>query len=275
MSVFGLEGLPLIKPGDDLADLIVSLTKSNDIEIKDGDIIVIAQKVVSKAENRVVQLDEVNPSPKAWRIAAETGKNPKLAELILRESKRLLKTSQQTIIVEDQRGIVNINAGIDKSNVKGIRCYALLPKNPDESARHLRSRIMALTGRRVGIIISDTYSRAFRRGQVNFAIGLAGIAPFFDYRGSEDLFGYVMQVKFTAIADELACAAELVMGQGKEGVPVAIIKGSHGMSFSEEHTFKDLVIGEKDDLFRDVWRSHHDSKHINHKTKDKPKGANH
>lgn len=253
VSIFGLEGLPLIRRGDDLASLIVSAAKNNNVEIEDGDIVVIAQKVVSKAEDRVVQLDSVKPSEKAMEIAKATGKKARLVELILRESKRFLKASRQTLIVEDQRDIVNINAGIDKSNVKGANCYALLPIDPDESARRLRLRILKLTGKNVGVIISDTYSRAFRRGQVNFAIGLAGIDPFVDYRGTQDLFGYVMQVKFSAVADELASAAELVMGQGKEAIPVAIVKGLNRLSFSENSSFRDLVISEKEDLFKNVW----------------------
>jgi coenzyme F420-0:L-glutamate ligase/coenzyme F420-1:gamma-L-glutamate ligase len=194
----------------------------------------------------------VTPSKKALKIAATTGRNPRLVELVLRESKRFLKTSREIIIVEDRRDIVNINAGIDKSNVEGADSYALLPSDPDESARRLRSRIIKLTGRRVGVIISDTYSRAFRRGQVNFAIGLAGIDPFYDYRGTEDLFGYIMQVKFAAVADELASAAELVMGQGKEAVPVAVVKGLNRIGFSEGSSFKDLVISEKEDLFKNT-----------------------
>jgi coenzyme F420-0:L-glutamate ligase/coenzyme F420-1:gamma-L-glutamate ligase len=253
IGIFGLEGLPLIEAGDDLAGLVVSAAKNNNVTIEDGDILIIAQKVVSKAENRVVQLETITPSKKAMEIAEKTGRNPRLVELVLQESKRFLKTSQQTLIVEDQRDIVNINAGIDKSNVKGANRYALLPINPDESARYIRSRVMELTGKTVGVIISDTYSRAFRRGQVNFAIGLAGIDPFFDYRGTEDLFGYVMQVKFSAVADELASAAELVMGQGKEAVPVVVVKGLNRISFREDSSFKDLVISEKEDLFKNVW----------------------
>ena len=253
LSIFGLEGLPLIKAGDDLASLIISAAKNNSVEIEDGDTLVIAQKVISKAEDRVVQLDTVEPSEKALEIAKKTGRNPRLVELVLRESKRFLKASRQILIVEDQREIVNINAGIDKSNVKGANRYALLPEDPDKSARQLRSRIKKLTGKNVSIIISDTYSRAFRRGQVNFAIGLAGIDPFIDYRGTEDLFGYVMQVKFSAVADELAGAAELVMGEGKEAIPVVIIKGLNRISLREDSSFKDLVIDEKEDLFKNVW----------------------
>ena len=253
VRIYGLEGIPLIKAGDDLASLIISGAKSNNVKIEDGDILVIAQKAISKAEDRIVQLDKVVPSEKALKIAKETGKNPRLVELVLRESKRFLKASKQILIVEDQRDIVNINAGIDKSNVKGENRYALLPMDPDESAKRLRSRILQLSGKNVGVIISDTYSRAFRRGQVNFAIGLAGINPFVDYRGTEDLFGYVMQVKFSAVADELASATELVMGQGKEAIPVAIVKGLNRTSFIEGFSFKDLVIGEKEDLFKNVW----------------------
>jgi len=253
VTVFGLEGLPMIKTGDDLASLIISAAKSNSVDIEDGDILVVAQKVISKAEGRVVELDMVEPSAKALKIAAETRRNPQLVELVLRESKRFLKASQEILIVEDQRDIVNINAGIDKSNVEGANRYALLPIDPDKSARQLRSRIKKLTGKNVGVIISDTYSRAFRRGQVNFAIGLAGVDPFYDYRGTEDLFGYVMQVKFSAVVDELASAAELVMGQGREAVPVAIVRGLNRISFSEDSSFKNLVIGEREDLFRNVW----------------------
>lgn len=253
ISILGLEGFPLIRAGDDLAELIVSTANNNEVEIEDGDVVIVTQKVVSKAEDRVVQLDTVEPSKKALEIAAKTGRNPRLVELVLRESKRFLKASEEIIIVEDKREIVNINAGIDKSNVRGADSYALLPVDPDESARGLRSRLRKLTGRNVSVIISDTYSRAFRRGQVNFAIGLAGMSPFFDYRGTEDLFGYVMQVKFAAVADELASAAELVMGQGKEAIPVAVVKGLNRLTPCEDSSSKDLVISQKEDLFRNVW----------------------
>jgi len=252
VAIFGLEGFPLIETDDDLAGLIVSVARDNDVKIEDGDIVVVAQKVVSKAEDRVVKVDEVRPSEKALKIAEATGRDPRIVELVIRESKRFLKASRQIIVVEDQRDIVNINAGIDKSNVEGANRYALLPINPDQSAGRLRRRIAELTGKNVGVIISDTYSRAFRRGQVNFAIGLAGINPFVDYRGKADLFGYVMQVKFSAVADELAGAAELVMGQGKEATPVVVIRGVNRVDFSEGFSSRDLVIGEEEDLFKDV-----------------------
>ncbi len=253
VCVFGLEGIPLLKAGDDLPSLIIEAAKSNGVEIEDGDILVVAQKVVSKAEDRVVRLDSVKPSKKALEIAKNSGKDPRIVELVIRESKRFLKVSQQTLIVEDRRDLVNINAGIDKSNVRGENRYALLPEDPDRSARNLRSRIAELTSRNVGVIISDSYSRAFRRGQVNFAIGLAGVDSFVDYRGTTDLFGYVLQVKFCAVVDELAGAGELVMGQGKEAIPVAIIRGLKRRSPNAVSSSKDLVITEEEDLFKDVW----------------------
>ena len=253
MRVLGLDGFPLIKTGDDLAELIVSAAKNNRLDVEDGDVVVVAQKIISKAEGRVVRLETVEPTKKALEIAEKTGRNPRLVELVLRESKRLLKASQEIIIVEDQRDIVNINAGIDKSNVQGADSYALLPVDPDESARRLRSRIKKLTGKSVGVVVSDTYSRAFRRGQVNFAIGIAGLSPFFDYRGTEDLFGYVLRVKFAAVVDEVAGAAELLMGQGKEAMPVVIIRGLSRVTLSEDSSSKDLVISQKEDLFKNVW----------------------
>ena len=250
VNIIGLR-LPLIKDGDDIADLIVSTALKRGVDIQDRDILVVAQKVISKSEGRVVEIEKVKPSEKALKISEVTGKDPRIVELVLRESKRVLKISPETIIVQDKRDIVNINAGLDKSNIKGANRYALLPINPDESARRLQSRIIDLTRKRVGVIISDTYSRPFRRGQVNFAIGIAGIEPFIDYRGTEDLFGYIMQVKFSAVADELASAAELVMGQGREGMPAVIIRGL-SLDFSEKSSFNDLIINDEEDLFKDV-----------------------
>lgn len=250
VTILGLS-LPLIKKGDDIAGLIISTARKSGVEIEDKDILVVAQKVISKSEGRVVEIGNVKPSEKALKISESTGKDPRIIELVLRESKRLLKISPETIIVQDQRDIVNISAGIDKSNVKGATRYALLPIDPDKSARRLQSRIIDLTGKRVGVIISDTYSRPFRRGQVNFAIGIGGIEPFIDYRGTEDLFGYIMQVKFSAVVDELASAAELVMGQGREGVPAVIIKGLD-LNFSERSSFNDLIINDEEDLYKDV-----------------------
>ena len=196
-----LEDFPLIKPGDDMAKVIVETARKNGLKLEDGDIIAIAQKILSKAENRIVRLRNIVPSKKAEEIAKITGKSPKFAELVLRETKKIMKASREILLVEDKRGLICINAGIDKSNVKGRGNFALLPENRDGSAQKCRLEIKKLTGKNVAVVICDTYSRPFRRGQVNFAIGVAGIKLFKDYRGKEDLFGQILKVKNVAVID--------------------------------------------------------------------------
>ncbi|MEM3874264.1 MAG: coenzyme F420-0:L-glutamate ligase [Candidatus Bathyarchaeia archaeon] len=250
-KAIALEGFPLIKPGDNIAKIIVETVEENGLEIEDGDIIVIAQKIFSKAEGRIVNLKEVFPSEKARKIARKTGKSPKFVELVLRETKEVIKASSEILLVEDARDIVCINAGIDKSNIEGESNFALLPEDPDASAEKCRKEIKKLTGKNVAVIICDTYSRPFRRGQVNFAIGLAGIKPFKDYRGKRDLYGYMLKVKNVAVVDEIAAAAELLMGQGEEATPVVIFKGLRGfVEFCEKSSAKELKIGKDEDLFR-------------------------
>jgi len=252
ISIVSLESFPLVEAGDNLARMIVETAKREDISLSDGDIIAIAQKVVSKAEGRIVRLRDVDPSEKAKEIALATMKDPRLVELILRETGKIVKASRQIFIVENKSGLISINAGIDKSNVKGADAYALLPLDPDKSARRIRSEIVKLTGKRVGVVICDTYSRPFRRAQVEFAIGVAGVDPFKDYRGQEDLFGYVLKVKRVAIADEIASAAELAMGQGNEAVPVVIIKNLGRVEWTEETSANDLLISKGEDLFSET-----------------------
>jgi len=250
ISVIGLESFPLVKAGDNLAKMIVETAKKENVPINDGDVIVVAQKVVSKAEGRVTQLRSVKPSERAEEIARITSRDHRLVELVLSEMKKIVKATQDTLIVENRRGLVCINSGIDKSNVPGEDSYALLPEDPDQSAMKIRSQIMRLTGKKVAVIICDTYSRPFRRGQVEFAIGIAGINPFKDYRGQKDLFDYVLKVKNAAIADEIACAAELVMGQGDEGIPVAIIKNVQRAELNGTFSAEDLNISREEDLFK-------------------------
>jgi coenzyme F420-0:L-glutamate ligase/coenzyme F420-1:gamma-L-glutamate ligase len=252
-TVSALEGFPLIRYGDDLARIIVETAEENGLKIEDRDVIVAAQKVFSKAEGRVVNLRDVSPSRKAQRLAKMVGKGPRFVELILRETKRVLKASREILLVEDVRGLICINAGIDKSNVEGRGEFALLPKNPDRSAEECRLRIKQLTGKEVAVIICDTYSRPFRRGQVNFAIGIAGINPFRDYRGRRDLFGQILKVKNVAVVDEIAAAAELIMGQAKEARPVIVFRGfDKSVVFCEKCCVEELYISRKDDLFQDV-----------------------
>jgi coenzyme F420-0:L-glutamate ligase/coenzyme F420-1:gamma-L-glutamate ligase len=252
-KAIAFENFPLIKPGDNIAKIIVETAEKNGLRIEDGDIIVIAQKIFSKAEGRIVNLKEIVPSERAKEIARKTGKSPKFVELVLRETKRVVKASPEILLVEDVRGLVCINAGIDKSNVEGAASFTLLPENPDASAEECRKEIKKLTGKNVAVIICDTYSRPFRRGQVNFAIGLAGIKPLKDYRGKRDLYGYALKVKNVAVADEIAAAAELLMGQAEEATPVVIFKGLRDVvEFCEKSSAKELKIGEEKDLFREA-----------------------
>lgn len=250
VSIVGLEGFPIVKASDNVAKLIVAVAQRESVAFDDGDVIVVAHKIVSKAEGRTLQLKEVQPSSRAKELSKLTLRDPRLVELVLRESKRVVKATKEILIVENRSGFVCINAGVDKSNVEGEDAYILLPTDSDKSAREIRSQIRKLTGRNVAVIICDTYSRPFRRGQVEFAIGVASVKPFRDYRGKKDLFGYVMKVKNSAIADEIASAAELLMGQGKEAIPVVIIKGLTGVKSGEEASASALLIPEREDLFK-------------------------
>jgi len=250
-AALALEDFPLIESGDNLAEIIVEVAIKNGLEIEDGDIIVVAQKILSKAENRVLRLKDVVPSKKAEDIAKVTGKSPKFVELVLKETRNIIKASRETLLVEDKRGLICINAGIDKSNVEGRGKFALLPENPDDSAKKCRMEIKKLTGKNVAVVVCDTYSRPFRRGQVNFAIGMSGIKPFKDYRGKKDLFRQTLKVKNVAIVDEIAAAAELLMGQAQEAMPVVIFKGLNGIvEFCDKCSIAELQISSEEDLFK-------------------------
>ena len=251
VNIIGLENFPLVKAGDDLAKIIVETAAKNNVQIENGDIIVVSQKIVSKAEGRVVKISQINPSEEALKLAEKVQRDPKLIELVLKETRRIIKASPEILIVEDKRGLICINAGVDKSNVPRDS-YSLLPENPDESARKIKERIAELTGKNVSVVIGDTFSRPFRRGQVEFAIGIAGIKPFKDYRGQRDLYNNLLRVKNVAIADEIACAAELVMGQAKEAIPVAIIKNLERAETSEKSSIKELAISRQEDLFKET-----------------------
>lgn len=250
-SAFALADFPLIYSGDDIAEIIIETARKNDLKIDDGDVIVVSHKIFSKAGGMVTNLEEVVASDEARKIAEKTSKSPKFVELVLRETRKVLKVSRDILLVEDKRGLVCINAGIDKSNVKGKGSFALLPEDPDESARKCRIAIAKLTGKNVSVIVCDTYSRPFRRGQANFAIGIAGINPFRDYRGKRDLFGQVLKVKNVAVVDEIAAAAELLMGQAREKTPVVVLKGlENAISPCEKCKIGELLISRDEDLFK-------------------------
>lgn len=248
IEVFGVKGLPIIKKGDDLAELICKAAEKQRTPLKDGDVVVVTHVVASRSEGNIVNLDDVVPSEFAKTVAKQLHKDPALVEVILQESKAIRRMGDGHLIVETKHGFVCANAGVDQSNVQGERIVAPLPKNPDRSAQSIRRRIKELTGRDVAVIISDTHGRAFRQGEINVAVGVSGMIPIRDRRGETDLFGYVLRVKQTAIADELASAGELVIGQASEGIPVAIVRG-YAYPKSEKAKARMLVRKRKDDLF--------------------------
>jgi len=249
VEVIAVENLPLITEGDNLAELICNAAEKQNTPIQEKDVVVITHVAVSKAEGNVVNLDEVVPSERAKEIARETDKDPALVEAILRETKEIVRMRRNSLITETKNGIVCANAGVDRSNIEGERNIVLLPKDPNASAQKIRQKIESITGRDVAVIVSDTHGRPFRMGEINVAIGVAGIKPIRDRRGEKDLFGYVLRIKRTAVADELASAAELVIGQANEGIPVAIIRG-YKYQAAEKASATELTRPKEKDLFR-------------------------
>lgn len=224
VEVIGLTGIPLVKEGDDLGELIVEAAEKLGVGINSGDIVVVSQIVVSKAEGRVRKLSDYTPSKLAETVARRFGKNPKHVEAILDSSRRIVRMARGIIISEAPGGHICANAGVDLSNV-GEGFVALPPIDPDSSAARIRRRIRDLVGIDVAVIVADTHGRPLRRGAINVAIGCSGLEPLLDRRGERDLYGRVLRSKIICVADELASAAELVMGQADEGVPAAIIRG--------------------------------------------------
>jgi coenzyme F420-0:L-glutamate ligase/coenzyme F420-1:gamma-L-glutamate ligase len=228
LELFALEGVPLVHAGDDLASIILDAMACTELTLEPRDILVIAQKIVSKSEGRMVRLDTVEPSPRAMAMAPIIEKDSRLVEIILRESREVLRMRAGIIIVEDVRGLILANAGVDASNVNadgGDGSVLLLPSNPDASAARLRSAIQARTGRDVGIVVNDSIGRAWRNGTVGTAIGVSGLPALLDLRGSPDLFGRELRTTDLGVADEIAAAASLLMGQAGEGRPVILVRG--------------------------------------------------
>ncbi len=248
VQIIGIEGMSTVKAGDNVAALICAAAAKQGTPIQENDIVVVTHVIVSRAEGNVVNLDAVVPSDFARTIAQENDKDPALIETVLRESTSVRRMGEGRLITETKHGFVCANSGIDKSNVPGERTVALLPENADVSAQRIRQEIYRLTGCQVAIIVSDTHGRPLREGEINVAIGVAGIAPIRDRRGEKDLFGYVLKIKRTAIADELSSAAELTMGQADEGVPAALIRG-YIYPRSEHPTAKELIRPKEKDLF--------------------------
>ena len=239
ITITPVEGLPEIEEGDDLAALIAERA-----ELRDGDVLVVAQKAVSKAEGRVVRLADVEPSDEARRLAGS--EDPRRLEVILREAKRIVRTRPPLVIAETRHGFVCASAGVDTSNAPEAGTLVLLPEDPDSSAARLRDRLRELTGAEVGVIVSDSFGRPWRHGTTDVAIGLAGIRPLLDLKGTRDRAGYELHATVIAVADELAGAAELVLGK-TDGVPAAVIRGYDA---SGEGTARELVMPAERDLFR-------------------------
>lgn len=248
IQIIAIEGLPIIEKGDRLGKLVCVAAQRQGTPIQDGDVLVFTHVIVSRAEGNTVNLDEVQPSEFAKKIAEQYQKDPALIEVVLRESKRIVRMGNGNLITETQHGFICANAGIDRSNIQGERNVALLPRDPDLSAQAIRQEIRGITGHNVAVIISDTHGRPLRMGEINIAIGVSGIKPIRDRRGEKDLFGYVLRVKQTAVADELSSAAELVIGQANEGIPAAIIRGYHYPQ-TEDAKATELVRPREKDLF--------------------------
>jgi coenzyme F420-0:L-glutamate ligase/coenzyme F420-1:gamma-L-glutamate ligase len=247
LELMGLENIGEIRAGDSIGDLICAACAQQQIELMDRDVLIIAQKIVSKAENRMVRLDGVTPSDRARKLAVELDKEPELVEVIFSESRNVLRTGGRAMIVETHHGFVCANAGVDQSNV-GLRQVALLPEDPDRSAREIRAVIAQRTGKKPPVIISDSFGRAWRLGTVDVAIGIAGMSAVKDERGLDDRYGYRLKAAVAAIADELAAAAELVMGK-RDGVPVVVARG-YDVEQKEEGSVKELLRPQAEDLFR-------------------------
>ncbi len=246
IEIRGLTGMPEVREGDDLALLILGAAGSSG-RVGPRDVVVVAQKAVSKAEGAVVALGAVTPTAEAVRVAGQAGKDPRLVEVVLRQSRRIIRIGSGVLIVETHQGLVCANAGVDASNVPGDGFVTLLPKDPDSSARCIREGLEAAAGAPVGVIISDTFNRPWRQGSMNVAIGVSGLAPLRDMRGEEDDHERVLHATVVSLADGLAAAAQLAMGE-TGGTPAAIVRG---VSFrpSEEGSGK-LARARQRDLFQ-------------------------
>ncbi len=251
LALHALPGIPMVQPGDDLAALIEAGLARAGLVLQPGDVLVLAQKIVSKAEGRIIDVADVVPSAEAIELAAVTQKDPRAVQVVLDQSVRVVRARPNLIIVEHRRGWVMANAGVDHSNVApqdGAERVLLLPLDPDASAETLRARLAPSVGGPLGIVISDSFGRAWRRGTAGIAIGAAGLPALVDLRGNPDLFGRILEVSISGFADEIAAAASLVQGQGDEAQPVILVRG---LSWSQPAMGAGhLVRPPQEDLFR-------------------------
>ncbi|MFX0069887.1 MAG: coenzyme F420-0:L-glutamate ligase [Candidatus Hermodarchaeota archaeon] len=258
IKLIGLKGIPLVKPGDNIPEIILTSLKKNNIELENGDILVIAQTIISKYSNRLVDLNTIKPSKKAQEIYKRISskvkdknlpkKSPELIHKILEESNKIIK-EEHVLIVETKHGFICANAGIDKSNIEGNNIVSLLPENSDLEATKIRNTLKKLTNKEIAIIISDSFGRPFRIGAVGVALGVSGMSPILDKRGDKDLFNHELQTTIIGQADNLASAAQLIMGEADEGLPIVLIRG-YKFDFNDKASIQDIIRDRKNDLFR-------------------------
>ena len=250
LNLIALKKFPLIEPGDHLDEIILKSISDNNLQLEDGDILIIAQKIISKAENRYINLDDVIPSQSAIDLGEELNRNPAFIQLILNESKSIISTEKNVIIVEHNLGFIHINAGIDRSNIpQDENLVLLLPIDPSSSAEIIQSFISKSLNINISVVITDSMSRPYRSGVTNFALASANIQSLIDLKGESDIYGNTLKSTEIAIADELAAAAGLLMGQGDELKPVILMKGFSKSSYGINDAL-DLTVDEKNDLYR-------------------------
>jgi coenzyme F420-0:L-glutamate ligase/coenzyme F420-1:gamma-L-glutamate ligase len=251
VSFFPLSGIPLIEPGDDLAEILADALRENDVGLRDGDILVVAQKIISKAEGRYVNLADVTPSERAREIAATTGKDPRHVEIVLSESEEIVKVGPHVVVAAHKLGFVMANAGIDESNIshgEGAGRVLLLPHDPDGAAAELKRRLDGAFAVSIGVVINDSFGRPWRNGVVGVALGAAGVPSLVDRVGAQDLFGRKLKVTEIAVADELASAGSLLMGQADEGIPAVLVRGFRAAA--PEKPALALIRSRERDMFR-------------------------
>jgi coenzyme F420-0:L-glutamate ligase/coenzyme F420-1:gamma-L-glutamate ligase len=247
LSIIPIQNFPLLETPCELGPLVVEALKKNNLSPQSGDVLVVAHKIISKAEGAVVDLDQVKPSANAIELAKRTDKDPALVEVILQQSKKIVREVHGVLICENHLGLICANAGVDRSNA-GAHQAVMLPQDPDHSARQLHQALHQAFDVNLPILVADTHGRPWREGAVGICIGIAGMDPFLDYRGTQDLYDYEMQTEIECVADELCAAATLVMGQGNEGVPLALIRG---LKVTHQESSSELLLRDPNrDLFR-------------------------
>ena len=245
-----LEDFPYVEPGDDLAKIILKSFRINNINLDDGDVVVVAQKIISKSENRYIDLNKITPSEKAITLAKELNRDSSFIQVILNESNEIVSTEKNVIVVEHKLGFININAGIDRSNIpQDINQVLLLPKNPTISANNLRSALSGKLNKQIAVVITDSMTRPYRSGVTNFALASSNLQSLIDLSGEKDMYGNILKNTEIAVADEIAAASGLLMGQGSDKKPVVIIKGFNKNKYKVNDAL-DLVVSREDDLYR-------------------------